>query len=155
MPNTDFRIQPAAAIDIGQLLASLSGADINGWGEADFNGVMGSARGELRVASSDNELVGFIASSSVVDEVTLLNVAVAPAYRRRGLAQALIGRMLKARRSQGASRCLLEGRESNHSARRLYTALGFLIDGRRPDYYRTATGREDAVLMSLTLENNP
>ena len=54
-------------------------------------------------------------------------------------------------RDRGAVCCFLEVRESNLAAHGLYRALGFRTDGARANYYLTATGREDAVLMSRRL----
>ncbi len=129
-----------------------SSTSLNNWSEADFLQVLQGETGELTVAESGDEVLGFIASSSVIDEVTLLNVAVHGGHQRRGLARRLISDMLDRRQAAGARRCLLEVRESNRGARALYTTLGFVIDGRRPDYYRSESTQEDAVLMSLKLE---
>ena len=152
MPASDIRLRSASTEDVVAVLALDSSTSLNNWGEMDFLQVLASDTGELTLAVSAREVLGFIASSSVIDEVTLLNVAVHGDYQRQGLARLLISDMLERRRAAGARRCLLEVRESNCGARALYTALGFVIDGRRPDYYSAGDAREDAVLMSLVLE---
>ena len=152
MPAGDTRFRGATADDIDAVLALESRTSLNNWAESDFLQVLGSDNGELRLAVSGREVLGFVASSSVIDEVTLLNVAIHGEHRRRGLARGLITDMLDRRQAAGARRCLLEVRESNRGARALYTAMGFVVDGRRPDYYRAGDAREDAVLMSLVLE---
>ena len=148
----DVCFRDATAADIAAILTLGSSTSLNNWSEADFLQVLQGETGELTVAESGDEVLGFIASSSVIDEVTLLNVAVHGGHQRRGLARRLISDMLDRRQAAGARRCLLEVRESNRGARALYTALGFIIDGRRPDYYRSESTQEDAVLMSLKLE---
>lgn len=81
-------------------------------------------------------------------EIHLLNVAVRPEYRRRGLARRLLGAMLALGRRAGAEAVFLEVRAANEPAQALYRSLGFVAVGRRPDYYEDG---EDAVLMNLTL----
>jgi ribosomal-protein-alanine N-acetyltransferase len=152
MPAVDVCFRGATADDIDAVLALAGTTSLNNWGEADFLQVLSSDNGELRLAVSGPDVLGFVASSSVIDEVTLLNVAIHGEHRRQGLARRLIADMLNGRQAAGARRCLLEVRESNRGARALYTAMGFVVDGRRPDYYRVGDAREDAVLMSRVLE---
>lgn len=82
----------------------------------------------------------------VLDELHVLNVAVAPAHRRRGLARRLLGFALRTAARRGARRALLEVRAGNREALSLYEALGFVPYGRRRDYYREPV--EDALLLS-------
>jgi ribosomal-protein-alanine N-acetyltransferase len=152
MRASDICFREATAADIAAVLALGSSTSLNNWSEADFLQVLQGDTGELTLAESGDDVLGFVASSSVIDEVTLLNVAVHGDYQRQGVARRLITDMLDRRQAAGARRCLLEVRESNRGARALYTAMGFVIDGRRPDYYRSESEREDAVLMSLKLE---
>ncbi len=91
---------------------------------------------------------GFVLFSLVLDEGSIDNIAVHPGAQRRGLGGVLLREALDALRDAGARRCLLDVRESNLPALALYARHGFSPDGRRPGYYTTATGREDAVLMS-------
>jgi ribosomal-protein-alanine N-acetyltransferase len=85
----------------------------------------------------------------VVDEMHILNVAVAPPCRRRGLARWIL-RLAMARAARaGAVRALLEVRESNEAARVLYGSLGFRPLGTRRSYYRQPS--EDAVILGLEL----
>ena len=105
----------------------------------------------VMLAEIDDELCGYLATSRVLDETTILAMAVAPWARRNGLATDLITGAARYWRKLGQQRCLLEVRESNEAARRLYQGLGFVEDGVRKDYYPASTGREDAILMSLDL----
>jgi len=105
----------------------------------------------------DGGIAGFAVFNSVLDEATLLNTAVAPAYRRRGIARELLAHALRELPSRGIVRCLLEVRVSNTSAIAIYEQLGFIADGNRRNYYpahktsSTHNGREDALLMSRLL----
>ena len=77
----------------------------------------------------------------------MMNLAVAQAYRRQGIGQALVKELVK-RLSAGDVHCLsLEVRSSNQAAQALYAKLGFFQAGRRPGYYRHPT--EDALILRL------
>jgi [ribosomal protein S18]-alanine N-acetyltransferase len=81
----------------------------------------------------------------VADEMHVMNVAVLPALRRRGIGRWLVGFAMRRARAAGASRALLEVRSGNRKARRLYERLGFAPIGVRRDYYREPV--EDAVVL--------
>ncbi len=82
---------------------------------------------------------GFFLSRKGVEEEELLLLAVAPQYRRSGLATRLLASFSTGAHARGALRLLLEMRQGN-PAEGLYIAQGFLPIGRRPNYYRTGTG---------------
>ena len=107
----------------------------------------------LVIEQAGGGLVGYAIFEAVLDEATLLNIAVRPEHRGLGVGRRLLAALLAALRGRGVRRCLLEVRCSNAPAIALYRRLGFVADGRRPDYYPTATGREDALLMSCLLEH--
>lgn len=111
-------------------------------------------RGLVLVATDADGVRGFAAWSRVLDEASLLNLAVLPAARRAGLARALLAAGNERLARLGVRRILLEVRESNQAARRLYTAAGFCRDGLRPAYYPVGDrgAREAALLMSQQLE---
>ena len=151
MLDNELTLRGAVPADLADILQLGNDTGLNNWTESDFSSVLESETGELTLALSADALVGVIASSSVIDEVTLLNVAVRRDHQRRGIARLMIQDMLGRRVADGAGRCLLEVRESNRGARALYKSLGFVVDGKRPDYYPVGEGREDAVLMSLEM----
>jgi ribosomal-protein-alanine N-acetyltransferase len=97
---------------------------------------------DLSVADSDEGVQGFLAVRAVADgEWEVLNMAVAPDRRRRGVAKALLERFLK--KVSGA--VFLEVRESNGVARKLYKSLGFQELAIRKGYNETPP--EAAVVM--------
>jgi ribosomal-protein-alanine N-acetyltransferase len=99
---------------------------------------------DCRVAEQDGQVVAFLVVRRVApDEAEILNVAVAPAARRRGWARRLIGEFL----SEFHGTCWLEVRESNAAARSLYDSIGFRVAGARPEYY--ASPPESAVVMTI------
>lgn len=104
-----------------------------------------------QVVTRGHDVCGFVFISRVLDEATVMNIAVLPQARGRGLGKQLLSTALNELRQQGVSRCLLEVRESNRAALALYQSLGFGVDGVRKGYYPVASGREDALMMSKTL----
>ena len=102
-------------------------------------------------AGRDGDIVACCVSSQLLDEVEILDVAVAARCRRRGVGGHLLQQVL-AQLPEDIARVLLEVRASNRAARTLYHKLGFSEDGRRKNYYPKPDGsREDALLMSLVL----
>lgn len=103
------------------------------------------------VVAVGQELVGFLAYGCVLDEASILAVAIAEHARRAGAGSAVLLAALKEMREASLGRCLLEVRASNTAARQLYLSQGFVEDGVRKNYYVAGSQREDAVLMSIDL----
>jgi [ribosomal protein S18]-alanine N-acetyltransferase len=95
--------------------------------------------------SETDELVGYMIISRSVDVWHVMNVAVAPRYRRRGIALALLDRLFDATADDGRRGYTLEVRVSNTGAIRLYERAGFKPRGIRRGYY--TDNREDALIM--------
>jgi ribosomal-protein-alanine N-acetyltransferase len=83
------------------------------------------------------------------DEVHIVTLATHPAYRRRGLSEQLLQRMIEQCRVAGARLVTLEVRVSNRAAQQLYAKLSFVEVGLRRAYYQD--NGEDALLMTLFL----
>lgn len=94
--------------------------------------------------SEDAPLIGYAGGWVVDGDVQILKVGVDPAFRRRGIARELIGRIASDARSLGAQTCSLEVRAGNEGAQALYASLGFESLGVRPRYYSDG---EDALIM--------
>jgi ribosomal-protein-alanine N-acetyltransferase len=92
-----------------------------------------------------DELVGYAFVSRYVDAWHVMNVAVSDAYRRRGIASALLERLFDVTASDPRRGYTLEVRVSNTGAIRLYERLGFEARGVRRGYY--TDNREDALIM--------
>lgn len=97
------------------------------------------------VALEDGTLAGYVGSQTVMGESDMMNLAVAPEQRRRGVARALVKALVEELRLQGSHSLTLEVRVSNLPARKLYDALGFVQVGRRPNYY--VHPREDGLIL--------
>lgn len=97
------------------------------------------------VALEGDTVAGYIGSQTVMEETDMMNVAVHPDYRRKGIAEALVDGLVEALKERGSHCLTLEVRASNAPAKNLYEKLGFSQIGRRPNYYRNP--REDALIL--------
>lgn len=100
-----------------------------------------------RVVECDGGIAGYAILSAAAGEAHLLNLCVAPAHRRSGLGQLLLDGVLVDAKLLQAERLFLEVRPSNRSALGLYGRNDFRVIGRRPGYYPSDEGREDALVM--------
>jgi ribosomal-protein-alanine N-acetyltransferase len=94
---------------------------------------------------ASDELAGYLVISRYVDAWHVMNVAVAPALRRRGIATSLLERLFEVTAGRGRRGYTLEVRVSNADAIALYERLGFKPRGVRRGYY--TDNREDALIM--------
>jgi tRNA threonylcarbamoyladenosine biosynthesis protein TsaB len=106
----------------------------------------------LIAQSEQGEALGFIIARSAAGEAEILTLAVAPNHRRRHIAKKLVEKAAERLAKTGARNLYIEVAESNNAARLLYQKLGFLLTGRRQDYYAKPNGGcEDAVTMARPL----
>jgi ribosomal-protein-alanine N-acetyltransferase len=94
---------------------------------------------------AEGGLVGYAFVSRYVDAWHVMNVAVAPDFRRRGIATILLERLFEVTEADPRRGYTLEVRVSNADAIRLYERLGFEARGIRRGYY--TDNREDALIM--------
>jgi [ribosomal protein S18]-alanine N-acetyltransferase len=96
------------------------------------------------VAAEDAEVAGYLLASRYADVWHVLNVAVKPGFRRRGIGRDLMNGLFAAAGDDNLG-CTLEVRVSNDAAIALYHQLGFVDHGVRPRYY--SDNAEDALIM--------
>jgi len=99
------------------------------------------------VAEVDGRVAAMLVLWFIVDEAHIATIAVHPDYRRQGIGEQVLLHALLAVYDEGARRAFLEVRAGNAAAQAMYVKYGFIVDGRRPKYYRD--NDEDAILMSL------
>ena len=97
-------------------------------------------------------LLGYFLVMLAVEEAHLLNISVAAAHQHQGLGQLLLNQATALARSNEMRTMLLEVRESNTHAIKVYKRYGFSEIGRRKNYYPAENNtREGAIVMSLAL----
>lgn len=121
------------------------------WSENLFRFALDSPNSTILLAEgADGTLLGYAVLYTVLDEGNLDNIAVAPEFRRQGVADALLSTLTGFAREHLA-RLFLEVRASNAPALTLYRKYGFAEVGRRKNYYKNP--REDAILMTWEIEH--
>jgi len=142
-------IRSARLNDVPALLAIEQQApDAAHWSSEQYNKLVGS--GVVLVGEEAGMLCGFVCAQAAAGEWEIENVVVAAGMLRRGIAGELVRELIQRARSEAAPAILLEVRESNLPARRLYEKHGFREVGRRRAYYRDPV--EDAILYALRFE---
>jgi ribosomal-protein-alanine N-acetyltransferase len=115
------------------------------WSRSMFAGELAKPASLCLGAFEGEDLVGYLIISRYVDAWHVMNIAVRPEFRRRGIATALLERLFELT-SDGSKRgYTLEVRVSNLGAIKLYERLGFSARGTRRGYY--TDNREDALIM--------
>ena len=105
------------------------------WSEKSIASELGNIWSYWVVALDGERVVGYIGSQSSADESDVMNVAVHPDYRRRGIAESLIDILIRELKNRGSHALMLEVRDSNEPAIALYEKLGFQQVGLRKNYY--------------------
>jgi ribosomal-protein-alanine N-acetyltransferase len=135
LKSTQPALSAARPRDAASIAALHAASFRRGWGEDEVyalltdNAVVGH-RAKVRRA-----LVGFIMSRAAADEAEILSVAIAPAWRGRGLSRPLLDFHLRALAGRGVGAIFLEVDEHNAAALRLYEGAGFRQVGQRRGYY--------------------
>jgi [ribosomal protein S18]-alanine N-acetyltransferase len=132
-------IRPGAAADLADVAAiQAASPEAAQWPPEDYLGF------DFRVCILDNRIAGFAVSRITgPDERELLNLAVAPEFRRRGAGAGLVRSLV----TSDAISVFLEVRECNRAARLFYKSLGFQEIGVRPRYYDSPP--ESAIVMKF------
>jgi len=97
------------------------------------------------VAMDGDRLAGYVGSQSVMGWADMMNLAVAPDYRKKGIGEQLVKELIRRLKMQQVTCLTLEVRASNAPAIRLYDKLGFVEVGSRPGYYHNP--KEDALIL--------
>lgn len=120
------------------------------WSEATFASNQGERYLNLKLCH-DQQLVAYAITQVVLDEATLFNIAVDPAHQRHGYGRQLLEHLITELEQREVLTLWLEVRASNARAIALYQGLGFNEVSVRRNYYPSANGREDAIIMALPL----
>ncbi len=126
------------------------------WNAAQYDALF-AANAQIRIALvveeqlTESTIRGFLIARCLRDEWEIENIVVDKEFRRSGVGSSLVQKLVAEARTAGVSAVILEVRESNVPAMRLYESIGFKPEGRRKNYYQHPA--EDAVLYSLSIAN--
>jgi len=147
------QIRPLISEDIeGVLFVQGQSPEIAQWTMWDYDRV---ARGEMAgwICVEELQVAGFMVARRIASDLEILNFAVRPGDRRRGIGAGLLNAALDWGKSFGAEEAMLEVRESNLAALRFYERHNFKVAGRRVNYYMAPI--EDALLLTRRLHEAP
>ncbi len=156
-----LHIRPVGPFDLGRVARLHRRCFTEAWSRRDLAhllampgtfGLLARLQEPRRFVLDPRRDVGFAICRVAADESELLSIGVAPEWRGRGIAAALLEAALARCRALGARRMFLEVDVDNRPAQHLYERFGFTRVGLRPDYYRHADGRRsDAWTMRREL----
>lgn len=144
-------IKPVEALDFERLFEIEQKAHFVPWSKGTLLNNQGEKYLNLKLMEK-NQIVAFAISQIVLDEATLFNIAVAPEFQGKGFGKRLLSALILQLQQRNVATLWLEVRESNLTAQKLYTSLGFNEVTIRKNYYPTPNGgKENAVVMALYL----
>ncbi len=145
-------LRPATELDLNEIVRIERSCFADPWTEESFRRLLAGHSAIFQVAADppDFRIVGYVIAFAVGEDAELLNIAVEPTRRGKGLAGQMLDAVLIELGARGVKAAFLEVRESNRAARALYGSRGFAEIGRRRNYYRRPV--EDALVMRRILE---
>ncbi len=143
--KTAVDIRPLALGDLNSIEQIERRSYPTPWSRSMFAGELAKPASLCLGAFEDDRLAGYLIISRYVDAWHVMNIAVAPQFRRRGIATALLQKLFEQTEDGSRRGYTLEVRVSNAGAIKLYERLGFTARGTRRGYY--TDNREDALIM--------
>lgn len=120
------------------------------WSENSVASELNNPLSVWLVAEENGIVCGYVGSQTVLDETDMMNIAVHPDFRRKGIAAALIAELVRLLKERGSRILRLEVREFNAPAISLYETMGFTQLGLRKNYYRNP--KENALILGKEWE---
>ncbi len=141
----EILIRKMHAADVSEVVEIERMSFTTPWSEAAFLGEILKLYSLTKVAVLEGKIIGYTCVEHIMDEGHILNLAVHPDFRRRGIGTKLMEEVLDELKKNGCRYLYLEVRFSNLGARKFYESFGFRVVGIRRDYYTSPI--EDAALM--------
>ena len=141
----NITVKEATLTDVAEIVKIEQACFSTPWTEQGISESIENENTHLYIALADGTVAGYMGVQIFSGEGSVTNVATLPEYRRKGVAKALIERVLQ----NEMDFLTLEVRESNAPAIALYESIGFERVGVRPHFYRNPD--ENAVLMTIEL----
>lgn len=145
------KIRPATPDDLEKILEIENESAPNPWKQSFFEAEFSGCFSTFLVSEcpSHGEISGFLIFRTVDRIAEVTNIAVRSSRRREGIAAQLIFRLVEDGSKEGTEAVFLEVRSENIPAIRLYEKAGFILSGRRKNYYRFP--KDDALIFKLEL----
>lgn len=135
--------------DLDQIMSIEQACYASPWTMTQFRDELTNPVACVAGCKTDGQLVGYICFWLIADEMQILNVAVSPEDRGRGIGKRLLDYAVQECRKKALSSAWLEVRRGNQAAVTLYRNYGFRVDGVRQGYYQDG---EDALLMVMMFD---
>ncbi len=152
MSRNKITICPMEACHVPQIAELEKVCFSDPWVEAAIASELENPLSFWLVALDGDRVAGYVGSQSVLGEADMMNIAVAPGYRRQGIAKLLLQTLQQGLTEQNVYCLTLEVRRSNEPAITLYGQEGFVQVGCRRNYYRHPT--EDALILRKTFDES-
>ena len=144
------RLRPMTEADLPRILRIELASYEYPWTPGNFADSI-HAGYSMWVREADGEVIGYYVMMAAAGEAHLLNLTIAPMWRRHGLGRDLLDHCLQCACDHKASSVFLEVRTSNTAAIALYHSSGFVDLAVRRGYYPARDGREDALILKKEL----
>ena len=145
------RVEPMRPEDLAEVLAIEQAAYEFPWTHGNFIDSLRAGHSTWTMRDTSGSLIAYAVVMIALDEAHLLNLTVARSCQRFGFGWRMLEAMAENARSYGARSMLLEVRPSNVAAQKMYERYGFVRIGTRRGYYPARDGREDAIVMRVSL----
>lgn len=147
------KLAPLSQSDLEWVCSDESRFSASPWGHKHFHDALAAGYGCVRL-DVEGMACGYAVCMTVLDEIHLLTFGIRHGRHRRGYGRLFLALLIDYAKANGGREMLLEVRESNAPALRLYEQAGFVEIGVRRDYYPTACGmREAAIVMRKELSD--
>lgn len=145
-----MNIRPMTEGDVEAVFWLESACFPDPWSRRSIRSTLREDRSCMLVAEENGLVCGYLNSTYLFEELNLNRIAVSPDFRRRRVGASLLGALIDFCASHGLTRLMLEVREGNLPARRLYESFGFISLGKRKNFYQNPP--EAGVIMEKILE---
>jgi ribosomal-protein-alanine N-acetyltransferase len=144
------RLRPMSEADLPRIHRIELASYVYPWSPGNFSDSL-NAGYSMWVREADGEIIGYYVMMAAAGEAHLLNLTIAPIWRRHGLGRDLLEHCMACARDHRADSLFLEVRTSNTAAIGLYHSSGFIDLAMRRGYYPAREGREDALILKKEL----
>ncbi|HUO58450.1 MAG TPA: ribosomal protein S18-alanine N-acetyltransferase [bacterium] len=145
LPAPQMIFRPMLEVDLEQVVEIEKASMPSPWSKELFEEELRREAAHYFVVEENERVAGYMGYWEAPEEAHIINLAIGPAFRRRGLGRKMVEACLSFATKRGARLATLEVRESNETARRLYEKCGFRFVAIRKKYY--SDNQEDAVVM--------